>query len=121
MDTIANFLTSIRNAEMAGHGTVTVPTFKIAEAIAIILKDSGFITGSSVEDKKLTLNLQKRAKAHHIKRISKPGRRMYVDAKSIPTILGGRGIVILTTPEGVLSGKEARKRHLGGELLCEVY
>lgn len=121
MDTISNFLTSIRNAEMAGHSSVTVPYFKMSIGIAQILKSSGFINGVVDEDKTLTLNLQKSGKVHHIKRISKPGRRVYVGAKDIPYVLGGKGIVIISTPAGLLTGKDARKRNVGGELLCEVY
>jgi small subunit ribosomal protein S8 len=121
MDTIANLLTSIRNAEMASHSTVTVPTSKMKKAIVEILKENGYVGASTEENGSLTINLIKTEKLRSYRRISKPGRRMYTDAKKIPTVLGGRGLIILSTPEGVLSGKEARKRGIGGEIICEVY
>lgn len=119
MDSIANLLTMIRNAEMAGHSSVHLAKSKINEAIVAILKENDYVNTIEVQDH--TISVQLKNTTHSYKRISKPGRRMYTTAKNIPTVLGGRGMVIISTPEGVLSGKEAKKRKLGGELLCEVY
>ncbi|MEI6477877.1 MAG: 30S ribosomal protein S8 [bacterium] len=121
MDTIANLLTSIRNAEMARLQTVLTPTSKLRKAVATILQKEGYIAGLEEVDGKLKITLGAKGKRHTYKRVSKLGRRVYVGVGKIPLILGGKGMVIISTSEGVLSGREARKRKLGGELICEVY
>ena len=125
MDYISNLLTSIRNAEMASHTSVTIPASKMGENILAILKSSGYITGYTVKDAKpqnvIEVGLLRPRTVHHLRRISKPGRRVYVGAGEIPTVLNGLGIAILSTSAGVLSNKEARKRKIGGELLCDIY
>lgn len=127
MDTIADFLTVIRNAGSALHKTVTAPHSKMKEAIARILKDEGYILDYSVEGekiKKLTLTLKYQNRKHVIqalRRVSKPGIRCYVGTKSIPRVLGGLGIVILSTPQGVMTGVDARKNNCGGEVLCYIW
>jgi small subunit ribosomal protein S8 len=123
MDSISNLLTSIRNAEMASHQELTVPSSKLSLAVLTVLKRKQYIEDFAVEKAtpqdsvKITLT----GSIHHYKRISKPGRRMYSEAKDIPTVLQGQGIVIISTSGGVMPGYEAKKKKLGGELLCEVY
>ena len=127
MDTIADFLTAVRNAGKAQHKTATVPYSKMKESIARILKEEGYITDYTVEGEKvknLTLTLKYQNRKHIIRalrRISKPGIRCYVGAKRIPRVLGGLGTVILSTPRGVMTGDEARKNNCGGEVLCYVW
>ena len=127
MDTIADFLTVVRNAGAAQHKTATVPYSKIKESIARIMKDEGYILDYVVEGdkiKNLTLTLKYQNRKHVIqalRRISKPGIRCYVPVKSIPRVLGGLGIVILSTPKGVMTGVEARKNNCGCEVLCYIW
>ena len=127
MDTIADFLTVVRNAGAAQHKTATVPYSKIKESIARIMKDEGYILDYVVEGdkiKNLTLTLKYQNRKHVIqalRRISKPGIRCCVPVKSIPRVLGGLGIVILSTPKGVMTGVEARKNNCGGEVLCYIW
>ena len=125
-DPIADMLTRIRNAIASRHESVVMPHSKIKEAIAAILKDNGFIADVSVDSqgqfKQLVIQLQTRAEAiTKIERVSKPGRRIYAGREDIPLILGGRGVVILSTSAGVMSGREARNKGLGGELICRVW
>ena len=125
MDTISNLITSIRNAEMASHASVTVPSSKIAQHVLEILKAKGYIAGYVVKEAKpqsvIEIGLIRPRIVHHYRRISKPGRRVYVPCSEIPKVLNGLGMVILSTSQGVMAGQEARKRKIGGELLCEVY
>ena len=125
MDRIGNLLASIRNAELAQHTALSVPHAKMSSAVLAILKKEGYIAdfievGEGVE-KKINITLPQPVSRHSYKRISKPGRRMYTDAQSIPMVLRGLGMVIVSTSAGVMTGKDARKRKLGGELICEVY
>lgn len=120
MDTIANFLTTLRNAEYAGHGTVAVATSKMKKAIAAVLKETG-MTGPFREEGDI-LHVELIAGARHeYRRISKPGRRLYVGAREIPTVRNGRGVVIVSTPLGVMSGKAAKKKGVGGEIIAQVF
>lgn len=127
MDTIADFLTVVRNAGNAQHKNVSVSYSKIKEAIARILKEEGYILDYTVEGdkiKNLTLSLKYQNRKHVIqalRRISKPGIRCYVNSKKIPKVLGGLGTVILSTPRGVMTGTEATKNNCGGEVLCYVW
>jgi small subunit ribosomal protein S8 len=121
-------LTRIRNAASASNSVANVPYSKIKEAIAKILRDNGFIADFTVEEngafKQIAVSLHGRQETpalSHLTRISKPGRRVYAGAGEIPTVLGGRGIVIISTPKGLMTGREARKQGLGGELICRVY
>ncbi|PQV63958.1 SSU ribosomal protein S8P [Abditibacterium utsteinense] len=128
-DPIADFLTSIRNANQAKKVDVTVPSSKIKIEIARVLKAEGYIADySSVEDDKqgrLTVTLRYSASRErilqHIERVSKPGRRIYVGKTEIPRVLGGLGVAILSTPRGVLTGSNAKSQGVGGELLAKVY
>lgn len=127
-DPIADFLTRIRNSSNAGLSEVNAPYSKIKFEIAKILKQEGYI--SSVElvkagefqNIKLVTKFVNRAPAiTGLKRVSKPGLRKYVGAKEVPRVLGGLGISILSTPKGILSGREAKKENVGGELLAYVW
>ena len=125
-DPIADMLTRIRNGLSANKTMVVVPYSKIKHSIAQILKTNGYIT--DVKEVKngafmmLELKLAgSNKKITTITRVSKPGRRMYTPMSEIPKVLGGRGIVIISTPSGIMTGSEARKKGVGGELICTVY
>ena len=127
-DPIADLLTRIRNAVMVGKNEITVPSSKIKVTVAQQLKKAGYVTGVKVESAKprdilvVTINeLGANSTINEIKRLSKPGRRVYVGAADIPKVKSGRGIVLVSTSKGVVTGGEARKQKLGGELLLSVY
>ena len=129
-DPIADMLTRIRNANTAKHDTVDVPASKIKVAIAGILLDEGFIEKYDIiEDKNLkTIRITLKYGADKnekiitgIKKISKPGLRVYAGKEEIPSVLGGLGIAILSTNQGIITDKEARKLQVGGEVLCFVW
>lgn len=128
-DPIADMLTRVRNASNAKHKTVEVPASKMKKELAQILLDEGYIRGYNVtEDDKqgmITINLKYDANDEKIisgiKRISKPGLRVYVRKNDVPKVLGGLGIAILSTPKGVVTDKVARKEGVGGEVLCYVW
>jgi small subunit ribosomal protein S8 len=125
-DPIADMLTRIRNGLSANKATVTIPYSKVKLSIAQILKTKGYI--ASVKETKngafAMLEVQLSGadkKITTITRVSKPGRRMYAPKTEIPNVLGGRGIVIVSTPAGIMTGSDARKKGMGGELICTVY
>lgn len=127
-DPIADLLTRIRNAKMVGKTEVRVPSSKMKKVVADQLKKSGYLTGVKVESAKprdiliVTINeAGDNSTINEIKRISKPGRRVYVGAAEIPKVKSGRGIVLISTSKGVMTGSEAVKQKLGGELLLQVY
>lgn len=130
-DPIADMLTRIRNAASARHESVSMPSSKAKVAIAEVLKSEGFIRELEVvqlPDKaqpnlKLTLSYggQKQPVLNGIQRISKPGLRVYVKQREIPRVYGGLGIAILSTPRGVMTGSEARRQRLGGEIVCYAW
>lgn len=128
-DPIADMLTLIRNGLMAGHRRVDMPSSRMRQAIAEVLKSEKFIENFKVmpDPKQDVLRIYLRYTGEQqpvirsLKRISKPGRRVYVKRDEIPRVLGGMGMAILSTPDGVLTGKEAKKRGLGGELLAEIW
>jgi len=127
-DPISDFLTRLRNAGRAGLQVVKLPHSKIKAEIARVLKKEGYINDFSVESsgvrKQITVStkfVNGKFAITGLKRVSKPGLRRYVGAGEIPRVLGGAGISILSTPRGVLSGREARRQNLGGELLALVY
>jgi small subunit ribosomal protein S8 len=126
-DPIADLLTRLRNAGSAFHPTVTMPHSKMKESVAQILKTEGYINDVSVEggpkkSLKLTLKYEgKRPVFIGLRQISTPGLRRYVGSGEIPKVLGGMGISIISTPKGVLSGSEARRQNVGGELVCYVW
>lgn len=127
-DPIGDMLTRIRNAAMAHKKTVELPGSKLKAAVAALLAKEGYLT--RVEESKgthgMTLRLElayegKEPLLTGIKRVSKPGLRWYVNKKKIPMVQGGAGVAIISTPQGVMSGKDAKKQGVGGELLCEVW
>ncbi|HRK05348.1 MAG TPA: 30S ribosomal protein S8 [Chlorobiota bacterium] len=127
-DTIADFLTRIRNAYAAKHKSVEMPCSNLKMAMAAILKDQGFIADfTKVEDNKQGL-LQIKLRYHYgqpvireIRRISKPGRRIYAGVDNLPRVRNGLGIAIISTPRGVMSDKQARRENVGGEILCTIW
>jgi small subunit ribosomal protein S8 len=131
-DPIADMLTRIRNAVMAGHGQVAIPSSKIKIAIASILKEEGFIEDYNVTKDRPQPMIRIRLKyvgegrdresvIRGLKRVSKPGRRIYTKKKDIPWVLSGMGIAILSTPKGVMTGRKARRLGVGGEVLCYIW
>ena len=127
-DSIADMLTRIRNAQTAKHETVTVETSIMKKSIAQILLDEGYISAFEEVDagknKNLVISLKYVNKSKVItglKRVSKPGRRIYAGAQDLPKVLGGLGIVIVSTSKGVMTDREARKLGIGGEVLAYVW
>jgi small subunit ribosomal protein S8 len=135
-DPIADFLTSIRNANTAKHDDIVVPSSKLKIEIARILQEEGYIEGYETlpaESGKAGAGTQGRLRVvlryqggrerviNHIERVSKPGRRVYVGKADIDRVQGGLGVAILTTPRGVLTDRAARRAGVGGELLAKVY
>jgi small subunit ribosomal protein S8 len=128
-DPIADMLTRIRNALKARHLKVDVPASRLKMEIARILKNEGYILNYKTAEegsKKLIRIYLKYTPGNvpvinEIQRVSRPGCRVYVGAKSVPRVLGGLGINILTTPKGVMTGREARKAGVGGEILCQLW
>ncbi len=128
-DPISDMLTRVRNAGMARQTETTMPSTKILVAIAKVLKDEGYVEDFRVVEKRpqnqLVISLRygpdKRHTIREIKRVSKPGLRVYAGKDEIPRVRSGLGIAIVSTPEGVLSGYEARRRGIGGEVICTVF
>jgi small subunit ribosomal protein S8 len=127
-DPIADFLTRLRNAAQANRGDVTAPYSRIKEEIARILKREGYISEFEVDTQskpaqiKVTMRFVNRTPAlTGLKRVSKPGLRKYVGSADIPRVLGGMGVAILSTSRGIITGREARKERIGGELLALVW
>lgn len=126
-DPISDFLTRIRNGQSSGKAEVVCPSSKIKLAIARVLKDEGFIENFAVldEDDKPTLRVQLkyydgRPVIDRLERVSKPGLRIYKGKDELPTVLGGLGVVIVSTSKGVMTGRQARENGHGGEVLCIV-
>ena len=130
-DPIADMLTRIRNANVAFHDDVAMPSSKLKEAVAVILEREGYITGFEVDDqpgrpgRRLTIRMKyssdRRRTISGIKRVSRPGLRVYSKAEGVPRVLGGMGIAIVSTNQGLLTDREARERRVGGEILCQVW
>ena len=128
-DPIADMLTRVRNAINRRHASVDIPHSKMKESIARILQDEGFIQRYEIVPdgrfQALRVHLKyaegRRPVLTHLKRLSTPGRRLYAGSAQIPRALGGMGIVIVSTPRGVLTGTRARRENVGGELICEVW
>lgn len=129
-DPIADFLTRIRNAVRAKHKVVEIPSSRVKKAITEILYKQGFILSYKFEDVqpqgiiKIALKYHPESKVPAIKgidRVSRPGLRKYAGVDTMPRVLGGLGIAVLSTSQGVMTAKEARKRNIGGEILCNVY
>lgn len=127
-DPIADMLTRIRNAINVRKSEVSMPHSKVKEAVATLLKQSGFVADVKVSDatigKTLTVTINaegENARITEIARLSKPGRRYYVNSKEIPVVKRGRGLVIVSTSKGMMTGTDAKKQGVGGELICKVY
>lgn len=130
-DPIADMLTRIRNANVLQRASVTMPSAKVKEALADVLRREGYIEGFHAEDdptrpgRKLTIELKydndRRATISGLRRVSKPGLRVYSKATEVPRVLGGMGIAVLSTNHGLLTDQEARRRNVGGEILCHVW
>ena len=123
-DPIADMLTRIRNAHSALHREVNIPKSRMKVALAGILKDEGYVEDMSVNDSTITITLKYdhgRPVISGLKRISTPGRRVYVGSTEIPRVQNGLGICILSTSKGVMDGTTASEKHVGGELLCEIW
>jgi small subunit ribosomal protein S8 len=128
-DPVADMLTRIRNAISARHQKVDIPASKLKLEIARILKEEGYISNFKATEEEghkilrvyLKYANNNEAVISNVNRVSRPGCRVYVRRTEIPRVLGGMGINILTTPRGVMTGRQARKQGLGGELLCEVW
>jgi small subunit ribosomal protein S8 len=130
IDTISDMLTRIRNACAVRHPTTQVPTTKMTRSIAKVLKDEGFIedyeeVGEGI-NKQLVISLKYKGKNRQplittLKRVSKPGLRVYSGSKDLPRVLGGIGIAIVSTSKGIMTDREARKQKVGGEVLCYIW
>jgi small subunit ribosomal protein S8 len=128
-DPIADFLTHIRNALGARHKSVDIPASKLKLEIARILKEEGYIAGYRLVEEGVHRHIEVRLRygpenqpiISTIHRVSRPGRRVYVGSQEVPRVMGGLGINILTTPRGVMTGRQARRERVGGELLCEIW
>jgi len=128
-DPIADMLTRIRNAMLVLHPETSMPSSKLKEEVARILAEEGYIDGYTVVDarvgKELAIHL--RYNEDHVSaltgliRVSKPGRRVYKGASDVPRVRGGIGVAIVSTSDGVMTDREARRRNVGGEILCEVW
>ncbi|MBC6421111.1 MAG: 30S ribosomal protein S8 [Hormoscilla sp. SP12CHS1] len=129
-DTIADMLTRIRNASLARHKTTKVPVTKMTRSIARVLREEGFIgeveeTGEGIK-RDLVIELKYKGKNRtpiitKLKRVSRPGLRVYKNRKELPRVLGGIGIAIISTSSGIMTDREARRQGIGGEVLCYVW
>ena len=131
-DTTADFLTRIRNAINASHETVSVPASRLSQELARILAEQGYINGFEPEEPepgragdRLRIDLrytrERRSVISGLRRVSRPGRRIYVDSRHIPKVQGGMGTTIISTSRGVMTGHDARRAGVGGEVMAEVW
>jgi small subunit ribosomal protein S8 len=130
-DPIADMLTRIRNANVAMHDEVRMPASKLKENLAVLLHKEGYIEGFHTEDNterpgrsliiEMKYSPERERVISGVKRVSKPGLRVYSKADTIPRVLGGLGVAVLSTSQGLMTDREARKRRMGGEILCFVW
>ena len=130
-DPIADMLTRIRNANVAMHDTVKMPSSKLKESLAKLLEREGYISGYSVADDQtrpgrvlevsMKYTPERERTISGIRRVSKPGLRVYTKADTLPRVLGGLGVAVLSTSQGLMTDREARQRRVGGEVLCYVW
>ncbi|HEX3540392.1 MAG TPA: 30S ribosomal protein S8 [Acidimicrobiales bacterium] len=130
-DPIADMLTRIRNANVAMHDNVRMPSSKLKESLAAILQREGYIDGYTVRDSvgrpgrtleiKMKYSPERARTISGLRRVSKPGLRVYTAADKLPRVLGGLGVAVLSTSHGLMTDREARKRRVGGEVLCYVW
>lgn len=129
VDPISDMLTRLRNAKSQGFATVEMPASRLKTEILKILKKEGFIKNFVVRKRKghnvlkvyLKYSDEGESSFDYVQRVSKPGRRVYVDKKSIPLVAGGMGIAVMSTSQGVMTGHEARRRQIGGEVICNIW
>ena len=124
-DPIADMLTQIRNAQLAGQREVVLPYAKLKYALAQVLEREGWITGLAALEQNTKLKIllkydQNEPVIGSIKRISKPGRRIYVSRHELPNVMNNLGTAVISTPKGLMTSREARKAKLGGEVICEI-
>jgi small subunit ribosomal protein S8 len=130
-DPIADMLTRIRNANVAMHDSVRMPSSKLKEALAAVLEREGYIEGFNVQDDpgrpgrsldiKMKYSPERARTISGLRRVSKPGLRVYTGADKLPRVLGGLGVAVLSTSHGLMTDREARQRRVGGEVLCYVW
>ena len=130
-DPIADMLTRVRNANVAMHDQVRMPSSKLKEALAAILEREGYIEGYNVQDDagrpgrslniKMKYSPERARTISGLRRVSKPGLRVYTGADKLPRVLGGLGVAVLSTSHGLMTDREARQRRVGGEVLCYVW
>ncbi|WP_071517805.1 30S ribosomal protein S8 [Geitlerinema sp. PCC 9228] len=129
-DTISDMLTRIRNACLVKHPTTEVPSTRMTRSIAQVLKEEGFIADyeehSEGVKKNITISLKYKGKnrqptIHTLKRVSKPGLRVYSNRKELPRVLGGIGVAVISTSKGIMTDREARRQGIGGEVLCYIW
>ena len=128
-DPIADMLTRIRNASKESHADLKIPCSNLKVEIARVLKEEGYVKDFQIEEKEKNIKFlriwlkyfEKKPVISGLKRLSPPSRRVYVGIKEIPQVIGGLGIVIMSTPIGVITGQKAKKSNVGGELLCKVW
>lgn len=123
-DPIADMLTRIRNAHRAMRRDVIIPRSRIKESMARLLQEEGYISGYSLDDRSIKVDLkyaEGRPAITDLKRISKPGRRIYIGSRDIPRVQNGLGICIVSTSQGLMAGAVAKEKNCGGELLCEIW
>lgn len=124
MDSIANMITTIKNGYMAKKETVTVPYSKFRQEVAKALESGGYIGKVQKNELKLSISLiyrENKSRINEIKRVSKSGLRVYTKSKKIASLKGGRGTYIISTPKGVMTSENAKKKNLGGEVVCLVW
>ena len=124
-DPIADMLTRLRNADLANHTEVRMPYSKMKHSMLQVMAKNGYLEEVHVDNsgkfQELHSVLAKREHGLTLTRVSKPGQRIYINSTQIPTVLNGLGMAIISTPQGIMSNKDAKKKKLGGELLCEIY
>ncbi len=127
-DQVADLITRIRNAVMVGKNEILVPTSKLKAGVVEVLAKNGYVSSFEITDEKprgilkVTINEPgMQAKINEITKVSKPGRRVYAGADELPTVKSGRGLVIVSTSKGIMTGREAKKNRLGGEVLVKVW
>lgn len=125
-DPIADLITRIRNAQMASQTELTVPYSKLKYALVQVLEREGWIAGLAILDQQKTIKIllkydQGEPIIHDLKRISKPGRRIYSNRHTLPRVLNGMGTAIISTSKGLMTSDDARKQKLGGEVVCEIF
>ena len=124
MDTVSNALSKIQNACMTKSNTVELKSNKVVKEIVRILKEENFIDDYSIKDRVIAVELgyvNKESKITHIEKVTNPGRRIYISGKDLKPVLNGRGIAIVSTSKGIMSGDDAKMKNIGGEYICKIW